>query len=162
MSSQNRLSSHRKAIVVVADKKLLPVACCVHLSCLECGELDRETTLFLITDSISRDELHKAKSFFSQRAWRVRILVARPGSSEKYKASGHLTAASYIRLHLDEYLGEEWDRVLYLDADTRVMASLRPLLSANFRGQPLIAAHDFMGLYRQEQLADCRSRLSLN
>ena len=151
----------RKAIVVIADKNILPAACCVHLSALECGKLDEETTLFIITDSVSRGELHKAKLFFGQSALHVRILAAQQGLSEKYNAYKHLTGASYIRLHLDEYLGQEWDRVLYLDADARVMASLRPLLSANLQGQPLMAAHDFFGLYRQEQLEDCRSRLSL-
>jgi len=150
-----------KAIVVVADQKLLPVACCVHLSCLECGELDGEVTLFLITDSISGGELYKAKSFFGGRSRNVKILASRPGLSEKYKASRHLTAASYLRLHLDELLGQKWDRVLYLDADTRVMASLQPLLSANLQGQPLMAGHDFFGLYQKAQLEDCRSRLSL-
>jgi len=52
--------------------------------------------------------------------------------------------AAYLRLYFDEVFGPEYDRVIYFDADTRVLAPLAPLLDVDLRGNPCAAAHDFI------------------
>jgi lipopolysaccharide biosynthesis glycosyltransferase len=63
-----------------------------------------------------------------------------------------LPLAAYVRLRLDRLLRSDYKKVLYLDADTRVMAPLSPLFDIEFQGRPLAAAKDIY-MYVQSRLA---------
>ena len=59
-----------------------------------------------------------------------------------YPVSRHISSATYLRLHLDNIFDRAWQRVCYLDADTWVMAPLRPLLRTDLDGRVLGAINE--------------------
>ncbi len=90
----------------------------------------------VVANNVSRISIKAACGFLRQHNVRVDIV---DHSSEQvgYRVDGYITIASYTRLYLDEYFDEQWDRLLYLDADTRVLAPLQPLLHADLSRRAL-------------------------
>jgi UDP-glucose:(glucosyl)LPS alpha-1,3-glucosyltransferase len=134
----------RIAIVTAADEKYLPAACCTLVSCVHAGRVS--VPLFLIADNISRGEIAAARSFLSDHQVSVSI-IERDAQLTSYRVDKWLSAATYSKIHLDQYFDKTWDRIFYLDADTRVMSPLTTLLSIDLRGQVLgavdnISNHD--------------------
>ncbi len=54
----------------------------------------------------------------------------------------HLSTSTYLRWLIPDVLPESADRVLYLDTDTIVLRSLRPLLEMDIQGHPLAGVLD--------------------
>ena len=124
----------RTAIVTVSDEHYLPAACCTLLSCARAGGV--RSNLFLVANNVSRISIKAACGFLRQHNVRVDIVDHR-SEQVGYRVDGYITIASYTRLYLDEYFDEQWDRLLYLDADTRVLAPLQPLLHADLSRRAL-------------------------
>jgi lipopolysaccharide biosynthesis glycosyltransferase len=135
----------KTAVVVVADGNYLPAACCALLSVAEAGQL--QSNLFLIADAIPEGDLTAARKFLDARNVAITIIPRRE-SEARYRLTASTKSAAqlstYTRLHLDEYFDGRWDRLLYLDADVRVMTPLRPLLELDLEGHAL-------GAVRQEK-----------
>ncbi|MEV8476218.1 glycosyltransferase family 8 protein [Streptomyces sp. NPDC051173] len=68
-------------------------------------------------------------------------LRAVPAAPVRGPVSGWVSEAVYLRLSIAEVIGDE-RVVLYLDADTLVLRSLRPLLRHQLGGAPLAAVRD--------------------
>jgi lipopolysaccharide biosynthesis glycosyltransferase len=124
----------RTAIITVSDEKYLPAACCTLLSCAKSGKV--QSNLFLVAENVSPHSIQAAHRFMRTRGVAVDIIDHRFESAD-YRVDGYITPAAYTRLHLDRYFNRQWDRLLYLDADTRVVAPLQPLLSTNLQGRAL-------------------------
>jgi len=121
----------KAAVVVVADEHYLPNACCTLLSAARAGRVD--SNLFLLAESAPLTAVESARAFL--RARRVPAVVIDCRTRQAGRRSRWITEAAYTRLHLDEYFHAGWDRILYLDADIRVMAPLRPLLETDLKGR---------------------------
>jgi lipopolysaccharide biosynthesis glycosyltransferase len=134
----------RIAIVTAADANYLPAACCALLSCIGDGKIDRSVRLVLLASAVSSEEVSNAEAFLRARHTSTDIIALEPDRFQQFRIDGHVSASTYSRLLLPELLGEEWDQVLYVDADARVMTELQPLLRTNLRGKPIGAVHDYM------------------
>ena len=124
----------RTAIVTVTDEKYIPAACCTLLSCATAGRV--RSNLFLVTDGVSPTSTKAACDFLRQQAVPVDIIDHR-SERAAYRVDGYISFAAYTRLYLDKYFDERWDRLLYLDADTRVISPLQPLLNVDLCGRML-------------------------
>jgi lipopolysaccharide biosynthesis glycosyltransferase len=139
----------KSAVVVVADGNYLPAACCALLSCGVAGGL--KSNLFLIADRIAEGDLKAARNFLEARNVTITIIPRRELEASYSLASPTKSPqklSTYTRLHLDEYFDDRWDRLLYLDADVRVMTRLQPLLELDLEGHPLGAVRQEKGSER--------------
>jgi len=156
----------RVAIVTITDTRYLPAACCALYSCQTSGTR-HNATYILLCNAVSKSDLERAKEFFAFHSMEVTILsLDRRVLSQKHYQTEHLsigryvTATTYGRLHLHEYLCRTWDRVLYIDADMRVCRSLDSLLQEEMHGMPLAAVHDFNS-YIRDGISSFSSRVGL-
>jgi lipopolysaccharide biosynthesis glycosyltransferase len=122
------------AVVIVTDETYLPAACCAIISCRRAGRVTEP--IFLVVSDASCNSVEAARRFLKERRSDAEIIRFHPDLSG-YHVDGWVSSQAYVRLHLDEVLDPTWQRVLYLDADTRVMAPLRPLLQADLDGYVL-------------------------
>jgi lipopolysaccharide biosynthesis glycosyltransferase len=129
------------AIVVVADEAYLPAACCAVISCRRAGRVTEP--IFLVVRDVSDNSVEAARRFLNERRADAEIIRFDHDLSG-YRVDGLISAATYVRLHLDDILDKTWHRVLYLDADTRVMAPLWPLLQADLNGRVLGAVYQYV------------------
>jgi lipopolysaccharide biosynthesis glycosyltransferase len=150
----------RNAIVTAADPKYLPAACCALLSCVGDGEAEAQARFFLLACDVSAGDAKKADSFLRSRGASVEIVVIGADRFRRFRIDSYVSASTYSRLLLPEFFDDQWDRLLYLDADTRVMVRLQTLLDANLRGRPLGAVHDYLR-YIIYGMGDSRKRLAL-
>jgi lipopolysaccharide biosynthesis glycosyltransferase len=137
------------AVVVVADGNYLPAACCALLSCAEAGRL--QSNLFLIADQVSEGDLKAARNFLEAKNVAITIIPRHENEASYRLAASTKSAAklsTYTRLHLDEYFDDRWDRLLYLDADVRVMTPLLALLELDLDGRALGAVRQEKGSER--------------
>ena len=133
----------RNAIVTATDPKYLPAACCALLSCVGDGVAE-EASLFLLAGDVSAEDAKKADSFLKSRGASVEIVVIEAGRFHPFRIDGYVSASTYSRLLLPDFFDNHWDRLLYVDADARVMVPLQPLIEANLRGRPVGAIHDYL------------------
>jgi lipopolysaccharide biosynthesis glycosyltransferase len=150
----------QNAIVSAADSKYLPAACCALLSCIEDGGAAGQAEFFLLACDVSSEEANKAKSFLKDRNVLAEIIKIGEGWSRPYRIDSYVSASSYSRLLLPEFFSDQWDRIIYLDADVRVMVKLETLLGTNLRGRPMAAVHDYLR-YLIYGMEECRTRLSM-
>ena len=122
------------AIVVAADEAYLPAACCAVISCRRAGRVTEP--IFLVLSEVSDVNVEAARRFLKEQQSDVEVIRLYPDLSS-YPVSRHISSAAYLRLHLDDIFDRTWQRVFYLDADTWVMAPLRPLLRADLEGRVL-------------------------
>jgi lipopolysaccharide biosynthesis glycosyltransferase len=134
----------KTAIVVSSDENYLPAACCALLSCVHAGRSTKHAEMFLIADRVPPLAINQVQQFLRHRDVPARIIERRVGFPA-YRADRWISLASYVRLHLDDYFDASWDRVLYLDADTRVKVPLQPLLEMSLRGKVLGAVDHEIG-----------------
>jgi lipopolysaccharide biosynthesis glycosyltransferase len=126
----------KTAIVTISDEHYLPAACCALLSCIQGGRVNDQVELFLIGDGVSPSALDNGRRFLAYQKVPAQVIERRPETA-MYRVDRWVSRATYARLHLDEYFDGSWQRILYLDADTRVMAPLQPLLDCDLRGRAL-------------------------
>lgn len=150
----------RNAIVTAVDSKYLPAACCALLSCIVDGEADAQAGFFLLACDVSQGDAERAHSFLKSRGLSVEIIVIGADRFQPFRIDSYVSAATYSRLLLPEFFDDRWDRLLYLDADTRIMARLQTLLDANLHGKPVGAVHDYLR-YIIYGMEDSRKRLAL-
>ena len=124
------------------------------------GEAEGLAQLFLLTFDVAAEEAEKTRSFLTNRGASVEIIRIPADRLRTYRISGYVSASTYSRLLLPEFFDNRWDRLLYLDADTRIMAPLQSLLDTHLRGRPIGAVHDYLK-YLIYGMEESRTRLAL-
>ena len=110
----------KSVIVTSTDRGFLPAACCQLYSSYENLRNKSDASLFLICCDVDEADLANARSMFSARQMNVEIIHAAEIAKEIETIKGRRwPRAAYLRLYFDRLLGEDIDRVIYLDADTR-------------------------------------------
>ncbi len=130
------------AIVVAADETYLPAACCAVMSCRRAGRVTEP--IFLVVSDVSDNNVEAARRFLKEQRADAEVMRLHPYLSG-YSVSRHISSAVYLRLHLDDVFDRTWQRVLYLDADTWVMAPLQPLLRTDLDGRMIGAISEERG-----------------
>jgi len=149
-------------IVTVADRRYMPAACCVLISIRDHLPAWGSVSCLLAGVDIEDHDVETANRFLEQH--QVQPCVENFSSNELISDSFHVnervTKAGYLRLALDTIIPDDIDRVLYLDADTRVLAPLEPLLLNDLEGYQFAAAHD-MAQYQDDRLKEVRELLGM-
>jgi len=148
------------AIVTAVDANYLPAACCTLLSCAEEGDARDLAKLFLLACDVPTGDVEKARAFFAKHGLSAEIIRIEAERFRPFKVDSYISAATYARLLLPKFFDGRWKRLLYLDADARVMTRLQPLLDANLQGMPVGAVHDYLR-YAIYGLEETRTRLSM-
>jgi lipopolysaccharide biosynthesis glycosyltransferase len=134
----------RTAIAVVSDDRYLPAACCQLLSTSQHLPSTNAAELFLLCCDVRPEDIGHARHFFQSRNLQVAVHVANEIARCVKLVGTRWPRAAYLRLHFDKIFGVEYERLIYFDADTRVRAPLHSLLTADLRGRPVAAVHDFI------------------
>lgn len=100
---------------------------------------DPELRVYLLCDSVEPAELGRAASHLRQRLPHLCLLQASSASLDGFPVDGHATVATYFRLLLPELLPHGVQRVIFIDADTVVTDSLRPLWQTPLQDRALAA-----------------------
>ena len=144
------------AVVACSDKAQLPFACIAVITASR--HLDGlKASLYVVAQGCSTAELEQALRFCRAQGADVTLIPfdehQNIGDGHDY-SHGHLSAGMFLRLYLDKLLPRHFEKVLYLDTDTMVVDSLKPLLEMDL-GAKLFAAHAdrFLELHRKEHLA---------
>lgn len=132
------------AIATVADRRFLPAASCQLVSVARHLDPGRDVQLFLVLCDVSDGDIADAARFFHSHGMSVEIVVPDFVDRMAPPLATRWPRAAYLRLYFDWIFDERWKRIVYFDADTRVRAPLLPLLTADLRGQPIGAVHDFI------------------
>jgi lipopolysaccharide biosynthesis glycosyltransferase len=148
------------AIVTAVDANYLPAACCALLSCVGDGAAKAQAKFFLLACGVAVGDAEKTHNFLESRGLPVEIVMVATDRLQPFWIDGYVSVATYARLLLPDFFDDRWDRVLYLDADTRSMVPLQPLLCAILHGKPVGAVHDYLR-YMIYGMEECRKRLSL-
>jgi UDP-glucose/galactose:(glucosyl)LPS alpha-1,2-glucosyl/galactosyltransferase len=147
----------KTAIIVAADEKYLPAACCAVISCRRAGRV--KEPIFLVVVDVSDNTVEAARRFLKDQradAEIIRFSIDLSG----YHVDQWISPTAYARLHLDDVLDARWHRVLYLDSDIRALTPLSPLLQANLAGRVLGAVEHYGDnpTYLRQQLMEHGSR----
>lgn len=136
--------SMKTAITTATDSGYLPAACCQLKTVADNLPAGRDVSLFLVCCDVSDEDLAAAKSFFERKQVPARIIVPDFVEEKVKPINDRWPRAAYLRLYFDMIFGPEYDRLIYFDADTRVMSSVEPLLDFDLNGFPAGAVHDFV------------------
>lgn len=132
------------AIVSACDRGYLPAACCQLKSAWD-HLADRERArLYLVLCDVSRDDVAEARRFFVRRGVEAEVLVPDDVADMIRPINARWPRAAYLRLYFDHLFHDDVDRLVYFDADARIMAPLEPLINADLHGAPVGAVHDFI------------------
>lgn len=149
-------------IVVAADRRFLPAACCVLISIRDNLPASMPVSCLLAAVDVDDRDVETANRFLERH--RMQPCVERFSSDKlidnSFHVSDRVTNAGYLRLVMDSIIPADFDRVLYLDADTRVLAPLEPLLLTDLEGYRFAAAHD-TGQYHDDGIKHAREMLGM-
>ena len=134
----------KTAITTATDSGYLPAACCQLKSVADHLPGGYDIDLYLICCDVSDKDLEAARAFFASKKVDVQIIVPDFVEEKIKPINERWPRAAYLRLYFDMIFGPEIDRLIYLDADTRIMASVEPLVAFDLEGHPAGAVHDFV------------------
>jgi lipopolysaccharide biosynthesis glycosyltransferase len=148
------------AIVTVADERFLPAACCTLISANDHLPNKQITELILVATDVSSQQVDQASLFLQSRGVEAQIISVSTHDALLHglQTDDRLPLATYVRLRLDSLLDTRYDRVLYLDADTRVLSPLEPLFNVKIENSPLAAVKDIY-MYVQNRLEEANNVL---
>ncbi len=153
---------NKTVIVTSTDRGYLPAACCQLWSAYINLQNKHDVSLFLVCCDVDDTDLAKARNMFAARQMEVEIIHASEIAEKIETIKGRRwPRAAYLRLYFDEIFGVEIERLVYLDADTRVVTDLTPLLKVDLHGNPVGAVHD-MFYYVTNRIGDRREMLFLD
>lgn len=119
-------------IVFLTDINYLPYFTVALTSLLE-NNLNIVNHIFLVHDIDNLDNFSTILNFFKTTYKKNIELVKIDGSAfNNYTLTHQLTKATYFRLHFANLLPQEIDKILFLDSDIIVNASLRDLIDLDF------------------------------
>ena len=149
-------------IVTSTDRGFLPAACCQLYSAYTHLKDKHDAGLYLVCCDVDDTDLAQARAMFAAREMEV-VIIHTPEIAAKIETikGRRWPRAAYLRLYFDQIFGAEVERLVYLDADTRVMTDLTPLLTVDLHGYPVGAVHDIY-YYVTNRISDRREALFLD
>ena len=138
------LATEKFAIATIADEKYLPAACCQLKSSWDHLRSKEQVRFHLVICDVSSENRDEAERFFSDRGMSVDISNVAEIADRIRPINQRWPRSAYIRLYFDSIFPPDIERLIYFDADTRVCASLEPLLNVPLHGAPIGAVHDFI------------------
>lgn len=138
------MSVIKTAITTATDSGYLPAACCQLKSVADNLPENCDVKLFLVCCDVSDADIVAAREFFVSKNVPAEIIIPELVVDKIKPINSRWPRAAYLRLYFDMIFGPEYQRLVYFDADTRVLASVQPLIDADLEGFPAAAVHDFV------------------
>lgn len=129
-------------IACATDGNYLPHCAIMLQTLLRHAEHPEALHVYLIIDNVSPQQFNAVVPYLYELLPSLSVLSVDPAGLADFPVFGHATVATYFRLLLPGLLPEELERVLFIDADTVVTASLDPLWSLSLEGKALAAVPD--------------------
>ena len=101
-------------------------------------------TVIILADGISNASVDLFRRIAARTGGTLRFLDA-AAAIKRVKgtgAGGYVSFSAYSRLFLPDLVGGEFDRIVYLDGDTLVVSSLRPLCELDLTEKPFAIGYD--------------------
>ena len=98
----------------------------------------------ILVDGVSRDSVKLLEGIALRNGGKLRFVDAK-SVLERVKltgAGGYVSFSAYSRLFLPDLVGDEFDRIVYIDGDTLVVSSLQPLCELDLMGRPFAIGYD--------------------
>jgi lipopolysaccharide biosynthesis glycosyltransferase len=133
-------STNRFAIVACATPAWLGPAAVTLWSCATQGAAV-QTDLLLVCHNPSRSDAADLERFNALRGTRIR-LIAVDATELASRGGGRWGLGTLIRLKLDQYLPQSYERVLYVDADVLALRDISDIFSIDMGGHALAAVPD--------------------
>lgn len=132
------------SIATTTDRGYLPAACCQLTSVAQHLPDSDAAKLSLIVCDVNQADVDEARRFFDVRKINVNIEIPDFAEELVRPINKKWPRAAYLRLYFDMIFDDSVDRIVYFDADTRVLTQLQPLLEVDLAGMPVGAVHDFI------------------
>jgi lipopolysaccharide biosynthesis glycosyltransferase len=116
--------------------------------------------IIIINDSIENCNLEKIKKTIERYHASYRILDADLSKVEGLASFSYISKAMYFRIFIDEYLDENYQRVLYLDSDMIISDDISDLFILDMKGFEIAAVPD-AHVFRNEKI-ELKKRLGIN
>lgn len=123
MNDQARLN-----VALCSDSNYFPHLATTVISLLETNRALVDQVFVVLTDIPESHEKLLTSHVRNAYALDLKVISSEHISLTGNFISGHVTASTYLRLHLGELIPESVSRVLYLDSDLIVIGDLSPLL----------------------------------
>ena len=138
IAEQTRPATHRRAFVFCCDTAYLPFAA-QAIDSLFRSAMDRSFDVCIVSlDTLTLPEV------LAEYPVRLCRLDA-GGALDAFATTDRFPVAAYVRLLLAHALGQEYDRICYLDADVLVVGSaIASVFELDLAGRPLGAVSDSM------------------
>lgn len=134
----------KTAITTATDTGYLPAACCQLKSVADNLPANRDVSLFLVCCDVSEADIAAARLFFKTKNVPAEVIIPDFIEEKVKPINKRWPRAAYLRLYFDMIFGAEYDRLIYFDADTRVLSSIEPLIDVELDDFPVAAVHDFV------------------
>lgn len=119
----------RIAVVTACDDRYCVAACALLRSLGANGGLPPHTPVIVMTDSLSLESDRALRSAAERAGLRLEVRSAEDAHAVVVPDTAY-SGAAYLRLQIADVCAD-FDRVLYLDADTLAVGSVAPLLRAS-------------------------------
>ena len=132
-------------VALCTDRKYLPYTAAAALSAI-INSPDCDIEIHLISPDIESSGLQELSQCIRKAGGKLHLYRV---TNEQHTAfhitsdANRLSSAAYYRIFLPDILPRDIERVLYIDGDTIVLNSLKPLAEINLTGKALAAVHDF-------------------
>ena len=124
-----------KAIYVFTDARMLPAACCALLS-VERNSQKNDIKLVIVGIDLPEDQKAGVATFNAVNGIDIDV-VDFTFPTDTPETAGRWHKSTLARLYLDKLMGEELERVLYLDADILAVGNVDPLFDVNLNGKAI-------------------------
>jgi lipopolysaccharide biosynthesis glycosyltransferase len=115
--------------------------------------------LMLLGIDLSAEQMAQAHAFLSKAGAKLELMPFAL-QADRHASGTKWPAAVLARLQLDRHMPGDLDRVLYLDADTLALASLRNLFEADLHGAAVGAVQDVM-MSAAQKIAERKRRIGM-
>jgi lipopolysaccharide biosynthesis glycosyltransferase len=120
---------------------MLPAACCTLLSVARNSQ-ENDIKLVIVGIDLPEDQKARVATFNAVNGIDIDV-VDFTFPAEAPETAGRWHKSTLARLYLDKLMGEELERVLYLDADILAVGNVDPLFDVNLNGKAIGAVDDY-------------------
>lgn len=132
-------------VVSASDEHYAPFLCVMITSLLENTSPDTEIDFYILDDHLSRKSknlLRQTVNIHSNQA-SIEFIPVDSHVYENFLVSDHITTTAYFRISLPKLLqAYHYRKILYIDADTLVLADIRELYNSPLYGKVIGAVID--------------------
>ncbi|MGM0215997.1 glycosyltransferase family 8 protein [Enterococcus sp. AZ109] len=132
-------------VVTASDENYAPYLSVMLSSLLDCVSKEVSLNIYVIDDEISETSKEKLEETVNNKSEKATIqyLTVDGQVYEDFLVSDHITTTAYYRISLPKILKQyNYQKVLYIDADTLVLDDVSKLYRENLQGKTIGAVID--------------------